>query len=251
MFEDLTWYLPILKRNADPKYIKKFRDTVSSFVRHHEELFDENTPLPDPGTDVSGLDGRTAAALAAAAVREGDECFTDGRVIGWLTRLNEIDIQNGRRDMIMLTVRSSSGYCLPEYVYSDEITVTRDWIRYTCKPGIPSDKNPELKWSYRLTGPVQQEIYEELVTTVIEILHRGAASGMFDVGTRSFTVTYADGTEEERDFFLSEFAFRDCFDQIKKLIPPDEAIPRGIRTREDEENEKNRLRVDKKSPEEE
>ncbi len=241
MFEDLTWYLPILKRTKDPKYIKKFKNAVSGFVRHHEELFDEGKSLPDPTADVSGLDGRTVAALVAAAVDDehaGDgsdaDPFADGRIIKWLNRLNEIDIQNSRRDMIMLTVKSSSGYCFPEYSYTDEITVTPGLIAYVYKPGIESESNPPRKWVYRLTEE-HWGIYEDLITSVIEIFHRGASSGMFDVGTRVFTVTYSDSTEEEREFFLGASAFEDCFALIKKLIPPSEEIPNGIRTRDDDE----------------
>ncbi len=236
MYEELTWYLPILKKTRDPKYISKFKDTVRGFVRRHEELFDEDGLQPD----ASLPEGREEAALVAAAAGDahagdGSEAdpFAGRRVTDLLTRLNEIDIKNSRRDMIMLSVKSSSGYCFAEYAYSDEIIVTPGRIGYVYRPRIESDINPAKKWAYRLTEEHWQT-YEDLVTAVIEILHRGAASGMFDVGTKVFTVTYSDSTEEVREFFLPAFAFENCFAQIRKLIPPSEEIPAGIRTREDE-----------------
>ncbi len=234
MFEELTWFIPILKKTNDPKYLNKFRDAAGKFVNAHRELFDGPRPQADLGGDDGTAEGRELAARIAAAVREGDEPFTDGSVVRWLTLLNEIDIRNARRDMAAITVRSYSGYCLPEYAYRDEIIVSRDRIRYTYEPDSPSDQNPPRNWSFGLSGPAQREIWEDLVTAVIEILHRGAVSGMFDIGTKEFIVAYADGTEEERTFFQPEFCFAECFALIKKLLPPGEPVPAGIRSRDDD-----------------
>lgn len=238
MYEELTWYLPILRRKPGDKYIRKFTDAVLAFAEAHEELKDAESPRS--GADSSVLDGPAAVARIAAAVQDehaGDgsalDPFANGFITDLLARLNEIDIRDSRRDMILLTVESTSGYTAPEHAYRDEIRIARDRIDYAYEPRIETGTNPPRKWSCRL-GAEHWQTWEELITAVTEILHRGAVSGMFDVGTRTFTVTFADGTEEKRVFYLSSFAFAECFALIKKLLPPDAEIPAGIRSREDE-----------------
>ena len=223
MYEELTWYLPILRKAPGERYIRKFIDVVLAFAEAHEELKDEDVSQPSP--DISALDGPVAAARIIRAARDphagdGSEAdpFTGGYVIDLLVRLNEIDIRDARRDMIRITIKGTSGYTAPEYAYRDELTITRTRIFRDYEPRIPSEVNPPRQWSYPL-GLEHRQIWEDLITAVIEILHRGAASGMFDVGSRTFTVTYADGSEEERVFFLSSFAFKKCYELIDKLLP--------------------------------
>ena len=56
---------------------------------------------------------------------------------------------------------------------------------------------------------------------------------MTDLGSTTFTVTYADKTEVKRQFVLPGDVFRECFAIIKQMVPGCEYTPAVLLTSED------------------
>ncbi len=141
------------------------------------------------------------------------------------------------KDIIRITIKSESGYCCVEEVYSDKITITKDSIRYEYNPMIESEKNVHRKWSYKTTSPIFQKLFKEAALTVEPILSWEEMLSVEDSGSTTFSVTYADKTKKTRDFFLSGDEFKECFSIIKQMVPGCEYVPAVLLTSEDYEED--------------
>ena len=141
------------------------------------------------------------------------------------------------KDIIRITIKSESGYCCVEEVYSDKITITKDSIRYEYNPMIESDKNVHRKWSYKTTSPIFQKLFKEAALAVEPILSWEEMIFVADSGNTTFTVTYDDKTKKTRDFFLSGDEFKECFSIIKQMVPGCEYVPAVLLTSEDYEED--------------
>ena len=141
------------------------------------------------------------------------------------------------KDIIRITIKSESGYCCVEEVYSDKITITKDSIRYEYNPMIESEKNVHRKWSYKTTSPIFQKLFKEVALAVEAILSWEEMLLVADSGSTTFTVIYDDKSKQTREFTLSGDEFKECFSIIKQMVPGCEYVPAVLLTSEDYEDD--------------
>ncbi len=137
------------------------------------------------------------------------------------------------KEIIRAILKSSSGYVPVNEAYRDKLILDRESIKYVYEPVVESELNVSRKWAYRTTSPIFRKLFAEAARAVEEILARDEEPFALDIGTYSFTVTYADKTRAAREFYLSGDEFKECFAIVKQMVPGCEYTPAVLLTSED------------------
>ena len=133
-------------------------------------------------------------------------------------------------DIIRIAIKTTSGYCCIDDAYTDKMILCKDSIRYRYLPVRESETNATRTWSYKSTNPVFQKLFTDACAVVEEILAREEESFVFDAGTITFRVTFADKTVKVREFFQTTDDFKVLYDIINQMVPECERNSVGLYT---------------------
>ncbi len=122
-------------------------------------------------------------------------------------------------DIIRIAIKTTSGYCCIDDAYTDKMILCKDSIRYRHLPVRENEANATRTWSYKSTNPVFQKLFTEACAVIEEILAREEESFVFDAGTITFRVTFADKTVKLREFFQTTDDFKVLYDIINQMVP--------------------------------
>ena len=132
--------------------------------------------------------------------------------------------------MNIVEIRISCHAEFTRYAYVDRLALTDHSIEYVCEPDEPYILNPIQKWSYISNSPAFKKLFESAGDAVHEILERDLQCRGTDIPTTSFYIRYSDGKTVENSHMLFSDEFSECYNIIKKMVPPCELMPWVLQT---------------------
>lgn len=141
------------------------------------------------------------------------------------------------KNVIKVEIRSTSGFCSYEDAYEDKIVITKESIKYTYNPMFISDINPVKKWSFKTNNEVFNVLFDRISKDVIDIIYRELDYMCEDIGAITFIVTYDDKSKDKRDFFVPGDEFKECFANIRVMVPKCENVLPVLLTEDDYEDD--------------
>ena len=120
-------------------------------------------------------------------------------------------------DIIRITIAGTSRSC------RDRLTLRPDAVRYACRPAEAG--GTARKWTYTTSSPAFQSLFREAAAAALEILKRDDLPYVTGPGAVSVAVTFADRRVLKWNYYPSYVSFRECFDTVRRMIPPCEEEP--------------------------
>ena len=122
-------------------------------------------------------------------------------------------------DIIRITIKSTSRTC------RDRLTLRPDRILYTCRPTAENGDCTVRIWTYTSSAPAFRRLFREAAAAVLGILERDDLPYLTGPGVISLRIDFADRTRLKWNYAPSCVSFRECFDAVKRMIPPCEEEP--------------------------
>ena len=136
------------------------------------------------------------------------------------------------KNIVKVTIQSSSGYCPAEFAYTDKLCITDTSISYEKTPRFESSAIRKTKWVYKIASKEFSDSFKKICDSMAITLYKDVEN-CTDVGYIKFTVLYDDGIKESTTYWCPGDEFKDTFEIIKSMLKGISELPECIKTKED------------------